>query len=93
MREFELIEWICRQGGYDPSVVEVGASRAAVLDVLDGAVALAEAVESGRVRVLGSIEDVVAAHDALLAYAHAAVRAPSVPGLIEALRAGSADAR
>ena len=38
--------------------------------------------------VLGSLDDVVRAHDTLTAYAHAAVRAPSAPGLLAALREG-----
>ena len=66
----------------------VRTSRAAVLDVLDGEVALHEAVEADRVHVQGSLDDVVQAHDALLAYASAAVRAPSAPGLLAALREG-----
>ena len=60
----------------------------AVLDVLDAELSLSEAVETGRVDVHGSLDDVVHAHDALLAYAHAAVRAPSVPGLVDGLRCG-----
>ena len=36
--------------------------------------------------VRGSLDDVLRAHDALLAYVHAAVRAPSVPGLVDELR-------
>ena len=38
---------------------------------------------------LGTLDDVQRAHDALLAYVHASVRAPSQPGLLAALRAGS----
>jgi hypothetical protein len=73
--------------------VRIGTSRAAVLAVLDAELALGEAVEEGAVQVQGSLDDVVRAHDALLAYAHAAVRAPSVPGLLDALRAGGRGAR
>lgn len=73
--------------------VRIGTSRAAVLAVLDAELALGEAVEEGVVQVRGSLDDVVRAHDALLAYAHAAVRAPSVPGLLAALRAGRRGAR
>ena len=61
-------------------------SRAAILDVLDARVGLGEAVQAGAVGVRGSLVDVLAAHDALLAYVHAAVRAPSQPGLLSALR-------
>jgi hypothetical protein len=63
-------------------------SRAAILDVLDARVGLADAVEGGAVRVGGSLEDVLRAHDTLLAYVHAAVRAPSQPGLLATLRGG-----
>jgi hypothetical protein len=67
----------------------VALSRTAILDVLDAEVALAEAVESGRIRVRGLLDDVVRAHDALIAYAHAAVRAPTTAGLLAELRVGS----
>ena len=63
-------------------------SRVTILDVLDARVALGEAVESGRVRVQGSLDDVQRAHDSLRAYVHAAVRASSQPALLSELRAG-----
>jgi hypothetical protein len=63
-------------------------SRRAVIGVLDAEMSLSEAVDAEHVAVLGSLDDVVRAYDALLAYAHAAVRAPSVPGLVAALREG-----
>jgi hypothetical protein len=62
--------------------------RTTVIDVLDAKVALSEAVESDRITVRGSLDDVLRAHDTLIAYAHAAVRAPSVPALLAELRAG-----
>jgi hypothetical protein len=61
-------------------------SRATILDVLDARVGLGEAVEAGRVGVRGSLDDVLRVHDALIAYVHAAVRAPSQPELLTALR-------
>lgn len=64
----------------------IATSRTAVLDVLDAKVALSEAVESGAVTVRGSLDDVQRAHDTMLAYVHAAVRAPSQPALLAALR-------
>ena len=74
----------------DGSAGEEGArittSRAAIVDVLDAKVDLGEAVQSGAVDVQGSIDDVLCAHDTLLAYVHAAARAPSQPGLLAALR-------
>ena len=39
-----------------------------------------------RCAVRGSLDDIQRAHDTLLAYVHAAVRAPSQPGLLAALR-------
>lgn len=64
-------------------------SRAAILDVLDAKVGLAQAVEAGTVAVRGSLDAVLRAHDTLLAYVHAAVRASSQPGLLSALRTGA----
>jgi hypothetical protein len=69
--------------------VRIAASRGAILDVLDARVALGEAVEAGRVSVRGCLDDVQRAHDSLLAYVHAAVRAPSQPGLLSELRSGT----
>lgn len=66
----------------------VGTSRTAINDLLDARTGLDEAVEAGAVRVAGSLEHVLRAHDTLLAYVHAAVRAPSQPALLAALRTG-----
>lgn len=63
-------------------------SRVAILDLLDAKVGLAEAVEAGTVGVRGTLDDVQRAHDAMLAYVHAAVRAPTQPTLLSDLRAG-----
>jgi hypothetical protein len=70
--------------------VRIVTSRAAILDVLDARVALGAAVEAGAVSVWGSLDDVQRAHDSLLAYVHAAVRAPSQPGVLSELRSGAA---
>lgn len=70
--------------------VRIITSRAAILDVLDARVALGTAVEAGAVSVWGSLDDVQRAHDSLLAYVHAAVRAPSQPGVLSELRSGAA---
>lgn len=63
-------------------------SRSAIRDVLDARVGLKDAVDADSVRVIGSLDDILRAHDTLLAYVHAAVRAPSQPGLLAALREG-----
>lgn len=64
-------------------------SRVAILDLVDARVGLGEAVETGKVSVRGSLDDVQRAHDSLLAYVHAAVRASSQPALLSELRAGA----
>jgi hypothetical protein len=48
---------------------------------------LQAAVEAGTVGVRGSLKDVLRVHDTLRAYVHAAVRAPTQAGLLDALRA------
>jgi hypothetical protein len=74
------------EDGLDGSDVRITTSRLAIVDVLDAVVSLTWAVEDGRVDVRGTLDDLVRVHDALLAYAHAAVRAPSAPGLLKELR-------
>ncbi|MCV7427941.1 SCP-2 sterol transfer family protein [Mycobacterium montefiorense] len=64
-------------------------SRATILDLLDAKVGLSEAVETGTLSVHGSLDDVQCAHNSLLAYVHAAVRASSQPALLSELRAGA----
>lgn len=64
----------------------ISTSRAGILDLLDARVGLDEAVQAGTVSVRGSLDDVLRAHDTLLAYVHAAIRAPSQPALLTALR-------
>jgi hypothetical protein len=66
----------------------INTSRDAILDLLDARVGLGEAVDAGAVGVRGALDDVQRAHDTMLAYVHAAVRAPSQPALLSALRAG-----
>lgn len=77
-------------GAASVSDVHISSSRGAILDLLDARVGLGEAVEAGRVCVRGGLEDVQRAHDSLLAYVHAAVRAPSQPALLAELRSGAA---
>jgi hypothetical protein len=73
-------------GAPDTAGIRITTSQTAILNVLDAKVGLGEAVEAGTVAVRGSLEDVQRAHNTLLAYVHAAVRAPSQPGLLTALR-------
>jgi hypothetical protein len=76
-------------GAADTAGARITTSRATILDVLDARVGLGEAVEAGAVDARGSLDDILRAHDTMLAYVHAAVRAPSQPGLLAALRNGS----
>jgi hypothetical protein len=75
-------------GATEEAGTRIATSRAAMLDVLDAKVGLGQAVETGTVAIRGTLDDVQRAHDTLLAYVHAAVRAPSQPGLLAALRVG-----
>lgn len=77
------------QGPAATAGTRIATSRAAILDVLDARVGLEAAVEVGMVNVRGSLDDILRAHDTLLAYVHAAVRAPAQSGLLSALRMGS----
>jgi hypothetical protein len=76
-------------GAADMAGTRIVTSRTAILDVVDARVGLGEAVEAGTVSVQGSLDDIQRAHGTLLAYVHAAVRAPSQPGLLSALRTGT----
>lgn len=76
-------------GASQPAGARIATSRGTILDLLDARVGLGEAVETGRVRVQGPLDDVQRAHDSLLAYVHAAVRASSQPVLLSELRSGA----
>lgn len=69
--------------------VRITTSRAIIVDILDARVGLQDAVQASTVAVRGSLDDVLRVHDTLRAYVHAAVRAPSQVGLLDALRAAS----
>lgn len=75
------------EGATQSADVRIASSRVAILALLDASVGLGEAVEAGMVRVCGTLSDVTRAHDSLLAYVHAAVRAPTQPALLSELRA------
>ncbi len=76
--------------GADPAAgTRVTTTRSTVLDILDAATTLDDAIETGALDVRGTLDDVLRAHATLRAYVHAAVRAPSQPGLLDALRAGT----
>jgi hypothetical protein len=75
-------------GAADAPGTRIATSRTAILEVLDAKVGLAQAVEAGSIAVRGSLDDIQRAHDTMLAYVHAAVRAPSQPELLAAFRTG-----
>ena len=75
-------------GAADTPGTRIATSRTAILAVLDAKVGLAQAVEAGSIAVRGSLDDIQRAHDTMLAYVHAAVRAPSQPELLAAFRTG-----
>jgi hypothetical protein len=76
-------------GAAQTAGVRIVTSRITILDLLDARVGLGEAVEAGTVSVHGSLDNVQRAHDSLLAYVHAAVRASTQPGLLAELRMGA----
>jgi hypothetical protein len=75
-------------GAARPPDARIFTSRVAIVDLLDARVGIGEAVEAGTVSVHGSLDGVQRAHDSLLAYVHAAVRASTQPELLSELRAG-----
>ena len=77
-------------GAAQTADARVVTSRETILDLLDARVGLGEAVETGTVSVHGSLDNVQRAHDSLLAYVHAAVRASTQPELLAELRTGAA---
>lgn len=77
------------EGAAQHAGARIATSRGTILDLLDARVGLGEAVETGTVRVRGPLDDVQRAHDSLLAYVHAAVRASSQPTLLSELRTGT----
>ncbi|WKG06104.1 SCP-2 sterol transfer family protein [Mycolicibacterium sp. HK-90] len=75
--------------GVTAADVQIHTSRATILDVLDARIGLGAAVEADMLCVRGTLDDALRTHDTLLAYVHAAARAPSQPALLHALRADS----
>jgi hypothetical protein len=78
-------------GDHPSPDVRITTGREVIVAVVDARLTLQEAVEVELVRVIGRLDDLVTAHGALLAYAHACVRAPSSRELHAALRDGEAE--
>jgi hypothetical protein len=66
--------------------VRVATSRAAILAVIDAQRSLAEAVLTDEVRVVGALDRLVEAHQALVTYVHGAVRCPGFLSLLQRFR-------
>ncbi|MEZ4406578.1 MAG: hypothetical protein R3A52_08895 [Polyangiales bacterium] len=66
--------------------VTLRATAAEVVALADGERTIAEAVIDGRVVMRGEVDDLLAAHDALVAFVRGAVRAPSFAWRLDAFR-------
>jgi hypothetical protein len=73
--------------------VRLVTTRAGILDVIDARRSLATAVLADELHLRGRPADILAFHDALLAYVHGGVRAPSFRSLLRRFRAGRASRR
>lgn len=69
-----------------PARVEVATERTTLLALLDGDLALVDAVLAGRVRLRGEAPDLARFHDALWLYLQGAVRVPSFAALLQKYR-------
>jgi hypothetical protein len=77
-------EWSGRE---HPSA-EIRTSRKAILQVLNGKLAMANAVLTDAVRARASLETLVRLNRGLALYVHGAVRAPSFPELLKRFETG-----
>jgi hypothetical protein len=68
-------------------VVECRTTREAIIDLVDARMTLVDAVVSERVWLRGSVGDLLAFYDGLMAYLGGAVRCPSFPWLLNDFRA------
>lgn len=69
-----------------PAAVDVRSGRAAVAALLDGALALHDAIEADRLRLQGEVDALLRFEQALGAFLEGAARAPSLPGLLATWR-------
>lgn len=56
--------------------VELRTTRSAIVRLVDGTDSLVDAILADRVVLRGTVDDLIAFHDGLMAYLHAAVRCP-----------------
>jgi hypothetical protein len=66
------------------SVTRVSLGRAVLSDLLEGRSTLVDSALAGRFDLLGSPDDVLVFHDALMAYFASAARCASFPALLDA---------
>ncbi len=71
------------------SIVEISAERATLLDLIDGELALHEAIRSDRMFVRGPVAAVVRFDSAFSTFLDGAIRSRSFPLLVRSLRNGT----
>jgi hypothetical protein len=69
-----------------PGVIWVVSDLRAVEQALEGRAALRDLVWDDRIRLFGTLDDLLEMHDTLRLYLQAAVRSPSAPRLLRAFR-------
>jgi len=72
--------------------VAVGFDVAVLIGLVEGELTLTEAIETERLRIVGSVASVAAFHDALLIYLEGLLRAPGAPELLRRYRESLAPA-
>lgn len=81
------------QGGELPPAAEARSTRGCLIELLDAATTLNDAVLTDGVALTGALDDLVAFHDALLVYFRGAVNSPAFPELLEVFLGAPAKAR
>lgn len=79
--------------GVDPAATIARLDRSTILDLVDGAVSLPDAILADRFHLRAELDDVARFHEALLAYLRGALRCPGFPALMDAYRAGQGPPR
>lgn len=74
-------------------MVECKTTREAILELVDAKATLVGAILADKVWLRGSVDDLLAFHDGLMAYLGGAVRSPSFPWLLQEFREGARSRR
>jgi len=86
----ELVTIGVRHGAFefggDPGPIRCETDRRTILRLADAELELHDAIEEESLRLFGSVDDLLAFHDGLMAYLHGAVRSPSAPGQLASFR-------